>query len=375
MAGPILDAVEFPARYLAHCEGAKLLGNEAQLISMLLVVWAVSFGLNERGIAQGQDESATSAEIQGPGAKRRQRKTKTEALLHDIMEQIDFYGVLRRPTLDGVRVLLLLLPLLEGKTFVPTLCSHSSPKFLEAQPLERLAIHEATLSQVQALCVLSASSSPGFQDAAIRARIFWYAYTQEGITTGIRGARFVLYVHPSLDVILSLHFIYHRNNEDLDTFQRTLPPANFGVGTPNLPSSSSPSSSNELYLAESGQYVSRDFTSHKAYIQLITEASTPLDLSNVCRKIHSVLTGIKATRRAEHHGLVDANGMRDIWRDLDRCWKEFESEKRAPMERDDIARRLGRDLYTSGWQVSLKSQFYEHVLMIINIIDLHFRMP
>lgn len=173
----------------------------------------------------------------------------------------------------------------------------------------------------------------------------------------------------SLDVILSgfltIPLFYHRNNEDLDTFQRTLPPPNFGVGTPSSP----PSSSNvaEFHQADSGQY-SRDF--HKAYIQLITAASAPLDLSNVCRRIHSVLTGIKATRRAEHHGLVDANGMRDIWRDLDRCWKEFDSEKQ---EHDNAARRLERDLYTSGWQVSLKSRFHDHVLMII--IDLHFRMP
>ena len=118
MAGPILDAIEFPARYIAHCKGGKLLGNEGQLISMLLVVWAVSFGLNERGVVEGEDEYPASAESQGPGAKRRQRKTRTETLLNEIMEHIDFYGVLRRPTLDGVRVLLLLLPLLEGKSSV-----------------------------------------------------------------------------------------------------------------------------------------------------------------------------------------------------------------------------------------------------------------
>ena len=195
LAGPILDAIEFPERYIGHCKGGKLLGNEGQLISMLLVVWAVSFGLNERGIVEGEDEYPASAESQGPGAKRRQRKARTETLIHEIMEQIDIYGVLRRPTLDGVRVLLLLLPLLEGEIFTSRLRSLNSLRILEAQPLERLAIYEATLSQVQALCVLSASTSPGFEDAAIRARIFWYAYTQEGITTGIRGARFVLYVH------------------------------------------------------------------------------------------------------------------------------------------------------------------------------------
>lgn len=146
----------------------------------------------------------------------------------------------------------------------------------------------------------------------------------------------------------------------MDTFQRTLPPLNFGVGTPSLPSLPSPPSDStiaEFYLAESGQYIPRDLAFHKAYIQLITAASTPLDLSNVCRSIHSVLTGVKATRRAEHHGLVDANGMRDIWRDLDRCWEEFESEKRAPLEHDNVARCFERELYTSGWQVSLMSRF------------------
>lgn len=168
---------------------------------MLLVVWAMSFGLNERGAVEGEEESPPSTDSHGPGPKRSHRKTRTEALLHEIMEQIDYHGVLRRPTLDGVRVLLLLLPLLEGKRSVCRLRSQNSLTYLEAQPLERLAIYEATLSQVQALCVLSASTSPGFEDAAIRARIFWYAYTQEGITTGIRGGRFVLYVHPSLDMI------------------------------------------------------------------------------------------------------------------------------------------------------------------------------
>jgi len=64
--------------------------------------------------------------------------------------------------------------------------------YLDAQPLEKLAMYEATMSQVQALCVLSASSTSSYEEAAARARIFWYAYTQEGLITGIRGGRFVL---------------------------------------------------------------------------------------------------------------------------------------------------------------------------------------
>lgn len=62
----------------------------------------------------------------------------------------------------------------------------------EGQPLERLAIHEAALSQAQALCVLSASNTASYEDANTRARLFWFAYTQEGLGAGIRGGRFVL---------------------------------------------------------------------------------------------------------------------------------------------------------------------------------------
>jgi len=63
-------------------------------------------------------------------------------------------------------------------------------------------MYEAALSQTQALCTITSfstgpspliSSSPhGSDDAAIRARIFWYAHMQEGISTGLRGGRLVL---------------------------------------------------------------------------------------------------------------------------------------------------------------------------------------
>lgn len=71
----------------------------------------------------------------------------------------------------------------------------------EAHPLERLAMYEAALSQTQALCTIASSSAGpsliasfthGSDDTAIRARIFWYAHMQEGISTGMRGGRLVL---------------------------------------------------------------------------------------------------------------------------------------------------------------------------------------
>ncbi|PPQ64017.1 hypothetical protein CVT24_009391 [Panaeolus cyanescens] len=322
---PILDAVEFPARWIAHTKGNQPLGNEGGLIAMLLVVWAASFGLDERGqpqVDEGAEQSPDSGSKSDgspyPGehskynlcVKRQKWKSTTDGYLREILELIDLNGVLRRPTFDGVRALLLLLPLME-----------------EAQPLERLAIHEATMSQVQALCVLSASSS-NLDDALTRARLFWYAYTQEGMMTGSRGGRFVL------------------TADDLDTFQRTLPPLHSGSTNSGLQSPSPPldqQHESSLRLRESPAY--------KAYLQLVHSSAIPLELSNICRKIHAVLTGIKATRRAEEHGLIDAHGMRDIWRDLDRCWQDLESMKRSSNERDDASRRMEVEQYASLWQI------------------------
>lgn len=98
---------------------------------MLLVVWAASFGLDERGLPPdnhiGGDDLAFSNTKDGShspdprkikensqDAKWRERKDKTDAMLREVLELIDFHGVMRRPTLDGVRALLLVLPLLEG---------------------------------------------------------------------------------------------------------------------------------------------------------------------------------------------------------------------------------------------------------------------
>lgn len=101
---------------------------------MLLVVWAASFGLNERGLPENNDgendlvsissdpsngdkhEDTSTARAKNVSSSHPQRKWKerTEVMLREVLELIDFHGVLRRPTLDGVRVLLLLLPLMEG---------------------------------------------------------------------------------------------------------------------------------------------------------------------------------------------------------------------------------------------------------------------
>ena len=72
------------------------------------------------------------------------------------------------------------------------LCLHSDDELFPK------AMYEATINQVYTLCSLASVSSVNsgqgeFVDAAVRARIFWYAHIHEGVTTGLRGGRLLLY--------------------------------------------------------------------------------------------------------------------------------------------------------------------------------------
>ncbi len=93
---------------------------------MLLVTWAESFGLDERGLPQ-VDNSSTDTSTQpfssdhpypSSANMRAASKNKAELYLREILELLDYFSVLRRPTLDGLRVLFLLLPLMEGESFL-----------------------------------------------------------------------------------------------------------------------------------------------------------------------------------------------------------------------------------------------------------------
>ncbi|KAG6917794.1 hypothetical protein DXG01_001066 [Tephrocybe rancida] len=345
---PVLDPVEFSARYIAHSKGIQPLGHEGGLLAMILVIWAASFGLDERGIPEDDDardcsdQETPTAITHSTGSKRgssnqdskgkdpmteRSRKDKkenTEAMLREVLELIDFHGVMRRPSWDGVRALLLIMPLLE-----------------EAHPLERLAMYEATLSQTQALCTLSGSSAgptapitpfpDTTDDSVLRARIFWYAHMQEGFSTGMRGGRLVL------------------DNDDYEAFQHTLPAYAFNAdgspisAPPSPPESLRPLSSHGL-LPQSESHPS---TAAQTFYRTSQLFSLPLQLGAICRKVHHVLTGPKATRRAEEHGLIDAHGMREIWEDLDLCWKHFDSMRRNGILEQESA---SLEQFVSAWQ-------------------------
>ncbi|KAF5372942.1 hypothetical protein D9758_001674 [Tetrapyrgos nigripes] len=348
---PILDPVDFAAHFCAHVKGSHSLSPEASLLAMLLVVWAASFGVDEYGVPIAPtNQSAVSASLDPniPARNTRKssgeihassnfkspvghaistihaRKERSEAMLKEVLELVDIHAVIRRPTWDGVRVLLLILPLLE-----------------DVHLLDRITMHEASLSQVHSLCNFAASTSGpssslshSSDDAINRARIFWYAYMQEGITIGMRGGRLNL------------------NEEDLEEFQASLPSFHAsGVHyTSGLPSPASPSFPPEAsQLPRSSPSLSGGV---HPYLQITHLFSIPLRLSGVCRKVHSILTSKRAVRRMEAGGGVDAEGMRGIWDGLDSCWEEFDSLRRS-FGGGNIGAEVDVQVerFVSGWQI------------------------
>ncbi|KAI6036830.1 hypothetical protein BKA83DRAFT_4167938 [Pisolithus microcarpus] len=307
---PVIEPTEFTARYFEHVKGSTLLSVEGQMLAMLLVTWATSFGINEYGVEMEMSDltptSPTSpkftpdsdGELSEP---KRVWALRTEAMTREIIALVDTHGILRRPSWDGVRVMLLLLPLTKG--------IQSS--------IERRTTYEATLSQVYALCNLTSPSSVNsgrgpFGDALVRARIFWYAYIHESITTGLRGGRLLL------------------DEDDLHLFQNTLPPQYSGV-----------------FVCEHHTRIPLTFMLVKQYFSLA------LSVSGVCRAIHTHLTGPRALQCAEAGISVAHEAMMNIWDSLTHCWEDFEAF------RHDAGSTIGGGLIrgedveriVSGWQV------------------------
>lgn len=102
---PIIDPSEFCARFFEFSKGnCNALGIPGQLITMLLAVWAASFGVNEYGIEELHHSEAVICN----------RREVTNEMVREMLHLIDIHGILRKPTWDGVRALHLLLPLTQG---------------------------------------------------------------------------------------------------------------------------------------------------------------------------------------------------------------------------------------------------------------------
>ncbi|THG99635.1 hypothetical protein EW026_g2735 [Hermanssonia centrifuga] len=248
----IQKPVEFRERYFQFTQGkSDALQVPGQLIAMALVVWAASFGINEYGLEDSQE----------PPADTRQRKDLINEMLQEMLYLIDLHGILRKASWDGVRLLLLLLPLTQ-----------------EIQsPMDRLvgvfSIFQFPAYSSRLAPSTSLNNRQGeFIDALVKARIFWYGHIIDGVTSALRGGRILL------------------TDDDLTGFEST------------LPSRGDKSPGSTIY-AFTFRYVAQ-----------------PIRISSVCRDIHAALTGPKARQRED----VKEDLLQYVWDTLDQCWKELD---------------------------------------------------
>jgi hypothetical protein len=115
----LLDPGDFASRYLAHIKGVSILSIEGQLLAKVLVVWAASFGVDEFGVEIPPCSSADiitnwRLDARSDDTERRVRRERTDTMTHELLRLVDLHGILRKPTWDGVRVLLLVWPLTAG---------------------------------------------------------------------------------------------------------------------------------------------------------------------------------------------------------------------------------------------------------------------
>jgi hypothetical protein len=127
---PVIEPHEFVARFIASQNGkSDSLGITGRLLAMALVVWASSFGIDENGqpldpledhIYQYQEHKVDihdQFDTDASAKLRTERRTRTNEMVKEMLYLIDVHGILRKPSWDGVRILLMILPLAQGKRF------------------------------------------------------------------------------------------------------------------------------------------------------------------------------------------------------------------------------------------------------------------
>ena len=104
--GPLLEPEVFLSRLEESLSGdADSLGVSGRLVAMCLVAWATSFGHNE----EGESDQPSNHKDWRPSARSR-----TNAMVKELLYLIDSYGIVRKPTCDGLVTLLTVLPLTKG---------------------------------------------------------------------------------------------------------------------------------------------------------------------------------------------------------------------------------------------------------------------
>jgi hypothetical protein len=300
---PIIEPGEFCVRFISFTKGnTEVLGVPGKLLAMSLVVWASSFGFNEAGqpidtfedqIFQYQEQKTNSNDTYDPETSARmrsERKAKTNEMLKEMLYLVDIHGVLRNPTWDGVRTLLMILPLTQ-----------------EVQKnLERMTMYETTINMVNALSSSrTVETGEGlYVDSLVRARVFWFSIIHDWMINGLRGNRMLL------------------TNDDLHLFETTLPPLDH---------------SNRR--ADSPRF--------QEYATIYQFFSVPLKLSAACRMVHSALTGPMAKQRK----IVDENQLQTAWSILDKAWHDIDHVRSlcvqgtASVSQDEVER------FIASWQI------------------------
>ena len=100
--GPLLEPKVFLPRLEESLNGTTdSLDVPGRLVAMCLVAWAASFGHNEEGEWVSKDLEPSA-------------KSRTNNMVKELLYLIDSYGIVRKPTWDGVVALLAILPLTKG---------------------------------------------------------------------------------------------------------------------------------------------------------------------------------------------------------------------------------------------------------------------
>lgn len=99
-------------------ESTSTINIERKILALTLLALAASLGVDERGIAlevPNLQEGRTNEMRLAAGLSINEiHKERTHELVHEILLLVDSHGILRNPTWDGVRLLLLLWPLTQG---------------------------------------------------------------------------------------------------------------------------------------------------------------------------------------------------------------------------------------------------------------------
>lgn len=184
MVGPVLDIGEFGSRYLdvdGHAPSPQL-----DLCASAFVMWAASFGVDNAGASGPFDENAQQG-----------RLAELNATVHQMLETVDTLSIMRKPTMDGMAALLMLLPMTRGEwcRALPDNHRELAPNH-SAEALnidERVSIHDTVLCQVRTK-LLDLSDHPArgtkysYEEANVASRIFYQAYIHEGLTAGLSGS-------------------------------------------------------------------------------------------------------------------------------------------------------------------------------------------